>query len=68
MLFQSGFRDMQLTFFPGVSLLKVRPVKIIPLTGASFSVLNFRGKICKSWDQHLIWGSIYHVDCQEVLT
>lgn len=41
---------------------------MIPLTGASFSVPNFRGKICKSWAQHLIWGSIYHVGCQEVLT
>lgn len=68
MLFKSGFRDMRLTFFSGVSLLKMHPVKIIPLTGSSLSVPNFRGKICKSRDQHLIWGSIYHVGCQEVLT
>lgn len=61
---------MRLTFFFFFrdELLKVHPVKMIPLTGASFSVPNFRGKICKSWDQHLIWGSIYHVGCQEVLT
>lgn len=68
MLFKSGFTVMRLTFFSGVSLLKVHPVNIILLTGASFSVPNFRGKICKSQDQHLIWGSIYHVGCQEVLT
>lgn len=55
-------------FFFRDELLKVHPVKMIPLTGASFSVPNFRGKICKSWAQHLIWGSIYHVGCQEVLT
>lgn len=49
-------------------LLKVHPVKMITLTGASFSVPKFRRKICKSWDQHLMWGSLDHVGCQEVLT
>lgn len=42
-------------FFLGWAF-KVYSVKMISLTGASSSMSNFRGKICKSWDQHLIWA------------
>lgn len=42
--------------FPLGLAFKVNSVKMIPITVASSSMSNFRGKICKSWDQHLIWA------------
>lgn len=47
---------MKHVLFPLGLAFKVYSVKMIPITVASSSMSNFRGKICKLWDQHLIWA------------